>query len=131
MKKEVTIIRCDGAGCQNYIEWDTLANSTDVKNLLHPPSWYVVKQANEAGKLMNGYFDLCSLACVSKWGKERAVAVGEKSSHSTKGKRYNKKACPVCEQELAAQGLFQHYSANADHQEVSSYEEFRKTWQNS
>jgi hypothetical protein len=124
MKKDVTIIRCDGAGCKEYVEWEKTKTGSVVVETTFPPGWYTVRQVGENGNPLRDQFDFHSLACVSKWAKERnKTAVGSVELVTTH--RYDKKPCPVCGKLIAPQGMFLHYKGNPDHAEVGTYEEFK------
>lgn len=63
MRKQTTIIRCDGDGCNTYAE---VMDSNET-----PDGWHRVAAAH-GGKLdLKTAFDLCSLRCVEKWAKAR------------------------------------------------------------
>lgn len=74
-RRQTTIIRCDGAGCREVGEVESLD--------LTPSGWYRVYLVDEMGKQKpTSSFDFHSLRCVEKWAKERRMAV-EGNGHIT------------------------------------------------
>jgi hypothetical protein len=131
MKKDVTIIRCDGAGCREYVEWEKTKTGSVVAEVSYPPGWYTVRQVGENGNPLRDQFDFHSLVCVGRWARARrmtaAGAAGATEAKTTH--RYDKKPCPVCSKPIAPQGMFLHYKGNPDHAEAGTYEEFKAAFE--
>lgn len=74
MRRQTTIIRCDGNGCKEVAEVESLGFT--------PEGWYRIQVADTNDKIQpNQGFDLHSLRCVEKWAHERRMAL-EGSSHN-------------------------------------------------
>jgi hypothetical protein len=124
-KKNVTIIRCDGAGCKEYVEWEsTKVTIADRADATYPAGWYTIRQVDDNGKLSNSTFDFHSLNCISRWARGRKTAVGEPSSSV-----YAKKACPACGEMFAPQGFAVHW--RTVHTDDMTYEDAKQLFTNS
>lgn len=66
-RKQSVFIRCDGDGCKEFAEVDSLTET--------PAKWYRIHQADEMGKTPSGGFDFHSLRCVEKWAVARRRAL--------------------------------------------------------
>jgi hypothetical protein len=122
-KKDVTIIRCDGAGCKEYVEWEKAKTGSVVAEVTYPAGWYTIRQVDDNGKLANSAFDFHSLTCISKWARGRKTAVGESDS------RFAKKACPSCGGMYAPQGFAVHWKSMHSH--VMPYEDAKQLFSGS
>lgn len=98
--KQSFTARCDGDGCRNYEDVDSADRL--------PVGWYRVAHVDELGRLSKtGSFDLCSLRCVERWSKARAVALGEATAKVRKPRERDAQ-CPHCPEVLTRQGLRLH-----------------------
>lgn len=98
VKTSVTV-RCDGDGCTNYVD---VERESEL-----PRDWYRTTHSDATTGKPDRPFDFCSLKCIGKWAKARAVAIGERVSSNGR-KPIEKKKCDYCDGLFAPQGMGLH-----------------------